>query len=570
MEITMLLVFAIFAINVFYQRPVSGFLHVFPGAGRRADPQLLPAIISVNLAHGARIMAREKSIVKRLSAIENFGSMDILCSDKTGTLTTGKVEIQATLDIEGHSSDKVFLYACLNSSFESGFTNPIDQAIRDYRPIDLTPYQKLDEEPYDFTRKRLSILVGLRDGPATGSGRCLMITKGALMNVLACCTRAETPDGRIIDLAEVRNQISQQFADYSARGFRTLGVAYKDNGEDRHIEPDHEADMIFLGLITLFDPLKPGIRETIAELDSLGVTLKVITGDNRLVAGNIMQQLGIPATQILTGPELHTIGDRALIQKAPSIRVFAEVEPNQKDQIVLALKKAGHVVGYLGDGINDVAALHDADVGISVNQAVDAAREAADIVLLERDLAVLVQGVKSGRTTFANTLKYIFMATSANFGNMFSMAGASLFLPFLPLLPKQILLTNLLTDFPEMTIATDRVDAAMIERPRRWDLRFIRQFMITFGLISSFFDYLTFGALILLRGAAERQFRTGWFTESIVSAALIVLVIRTRSSVLQSPPSRYLLFTTLIVIVLTLLLPYTPLAGLLGLSLSPG
>jgi P-type Mg2+ transporter len=568
MEITLTLVFAIFAINVFFQRPVLDSFLFSMALAVGLTPQLLPAIISINLSHGAKAMAKQKSIVKRLSAIENFGSMDILCSDKTGTLTAGTVEIQGALDIDGQASDRVFRLAYLNSSFETGFVNPIDSAVRAYRQLDLAGYQKLDEEPYDFSRKRLSILVHEPGDPA-GPGRNLMITKGALKNILACCTQAETADGRIVELSEVQEAIERQFEEHSAKGHRTLGIAYKDNGKETRIGKEQEAGMILAGFITLFDPLKPDIVETIGKLNQLGIALKVITGDNRLIALNVMKQLNIPESKILTGPELHDISDRALIQKAPEISVFAEVEPNQKDRIIIALKKAGHVVGYMGDGINDVSALHDADVSISVNSAVDVAKEAADIVLLEHDLAVLVQGVVSGRQTFANTLKYIFMATSANFGNMFSMAGASLFLKFLPLLPKQILLTNLLTDFPEMTIATDCVDDSMINRPRRWDIGFIRKFMVTFGLISSLFDYLTFGALLFIAKASETQFRTGWFTESIISAALIVLVIRTRRPVLQSPPSRNLLLATIAVVLVTLLIPYTPLAGLLGFAPLP-
>jgi Mg2+-importing ATPase len=528
-------------------------------------PQLLPAIISINLSHGAKEMAKQKSIVKRLSAIENFGSMNILCSDKTGTLTAGTVQLQGALNIEGNDSDRVFQYAYLNSSFETGFVNPIDVAIRSFRQPDISAFRKLDEEPYDFTRKKLSILVAESGQVLTGGNRYTMISKGALKNILDVCTTAELPDGRIVPLSEVRESIESQFEAHSSKGHRTLGIAYKDNGNDPLIERDHETDMTFLGFITLYDPLKTGIKDTIEKLDQLGISLTIITGDNHLIARNVMQQLGIPESQILSGPELHAISDSALILKAPSIRVFAEVEPNQKDRIIIALKKAGNVVGYMGDGINDVSALHDADVGISVDSAADAAKEAADIVLLEHDLAVLVQGVVSGRTTFANTLKYIFMATSANFGNMFSMAGASLFLTFLPLLPKQILLTNLLTDFPEMTIATDKVDAEMVNHPRRWDIGFIKKFMITFGLISSLFDYLTFAVLIFVVKASQDQFRTGWFMESIISASLIVLVIRTRSPFFKSPPSRNLLLATIVVIAVTLVLPYTPLAGLLNL-----
>ena len=323
-----------------------------------------------------------------------------------------------------------------------------------------------------------------------------MVTKGALQNVLAVCAAAETGAGTLVDIAMVRDRIQQRFEEFSSKGCRTLGVAYKNMGSASRMSKDDEAGMTFLGFLVLYDPPKPKIIETIASLKNLGVALKIITGDNHLVAANVSQQMGLSNTEILTGPDLRQLSDGALLRRVVDVDVFAEIEPNQKERIILALKKAGNVVGYMGDGINDASALHAADVGISVESAVDVAKEAADIVLLEKDLGVLVQGVREGRTTFANTLKYVFMATSANFGNMFSMAGASLFLPFLPLLPKQILLTNLMTDFPEMTIATDRVDSEMVDHPRRWDIKAIRKFMITFGLVSSVFDYFTFGALV--------------------------------------------------------------------------
>jgi len=313
-----------------------------------------------------------------------------------------------------------------------------------------------------------------------------------------------------------------------------------------------------------FDPPKEGVGETIKQLKQLGVSLKIITGDNQLVAAHVSQQVGIADVRILTGSEMRQMSSAALFGKVNIVDVFAEVEPNQKESILIALKKAGNVVGYIGDGINDASALHAADVGISVNSAVDVAKEAADIVLLEKDLSVLVQGVREGRKTFANTLKYVFMATSANFGNMFSMAGASLFLPFLPLLPKQILLTNLLTDIPEMTIATDNVDNEMVDKPKRWDIGFIRNFMITFGLLSSIFDYMTFGVLLFILHANVEQFRTGWFIESVVSASLIVLVIRSRRPFFKSRPAKQLLLATLSIVVLTVISPYTPLAGIFG------
>jgi P-type Mg2+ transporter len=561
MQVTLVLVIAIFAVNVYLKRPVlESFLFALALAVG-LTPQLLPAIISINLAHGAKRMARKKVIVKRLACIENFGSMEVLCSDKTGTLTEGAVKLHSALDVEGRPSEKVLLYAYLNSFYQTGFTNPIDEAICAQREFDLSRYHKLDEVPYDFIRKRLSILV-------SDDGRHWMVTKGALKNVLATCSTAETTGGTM-DLASVTKPILDRFEDFSRRGFRILGVACRDMCPATRITKDHESDMTFLGFMVFFDPPKPEIGKTLSDLKGLGVSLKMITGDNHMVASTLCQQVGIPNPRVLTGADLREMSDEALLKRVSDVEVFAEVEPNQKELIILALRKAGNVVGFMGDGINDASALHAADVGISVNTAVDVAKGAADIVLLEKELDVLVDGVREGRTTFANTLKYVFMATSANFGNMFSMAGASLFLPFLPLLPKQILLTNLLTDFPEMTIATDTVDHELTDRPRRWDIRFIRKFMITFGIISSVFDYLTFGALLLILHATTEQFRTGWFVESVISASLIVLVIRSRRPFLKSPPGKYLLMATLLVAAFTLLFPFIPIETIFGFTALP-
>ncbi len=556
-EVTLFLVLGVFAINVFLARPVLDSFLFSLALAVGLTPQLLPAIISINLSHGARRMAAEKVIVKRLAAIENFGSMNVLCSDKTGTLTEGVVRLHSTLDVAGEECEKVLLYAYLNAAYETGFTNPIDEAIRTYRQFDLTGHQKLGEIPYDFLRKRLSILVAME-------GRRRLISKGAVDNILAVCSSVEDAEGKMTGLESVRTQLQARFQELGAQGFRTLGVAYRDLEGDAAVTRSDEVDMTFLGFLVLADPPKAEIGDTVAQLRGLGVSLKIITGDNRVVAASVGRQLNLAKPRILAGPDLQLMSDAALLHQVGGVDIFAEVEPNQKERIILALKKAGNVVGYMGDGINDAPALHAADVGISVESAADVAKEAADFVLLEKELGVLVQGVKEGRRTFANTLKYVFMATSANFGNMFSMAGASLFLPFLPLLPKQVLLTNLLTDLPEMTIATDNVDDEMVRVPRRWDIRFIRNFMMTFGLISSVFDYLTFGALLLVAQATTGQFRTGWFVESVVSASLTVLVIRTRRSVFRSRPGRQLLAATFLVVGVTVALPYSPVAGYLG------
>jgi len=557
MEVTLVLVVAIFAINVYLARPVLDSFLFSLALAVGLTPQLLPAIISINLSHGAKRMAEKKVIVKRLASIENFGSMNVLCSDKTGTLTEGIVHVQSACNVEGTPNEKVLLHAYLNAFYETGFTNPIDEAVRTYRKFDLSGYQKQDEIPYDFLRKRLSILV-------SHDNTQLMVTKGALQNVLAVCASVETGDGTIVDINVARDRIQQHFEEFSRKGFRTLGVAYKNMGLESRISKDNEAGMTFSGFLVFFDPPKPNIIKTITSLKNLGVALKVITGDNHLVAANISQQMGLSDTKILTGSDLRQLSDGALLNRVKDVDVFAEIEPNQKERIILALRKSGNVVGYMGDGINDASALHAADVGISVDGAADVAKDAADIVLLENDLGVLVQGVREGRATFANTLKYVFMATSANFGNMFSMAGVSLILPFLPLLPKQILLTNLMTDCPEMTIATDSVDNEMIDYPRRWDIKAIRKFMITFGIVSSVFDFLTFGVLLLILHATQVQFRTGWFLESVISASLIVLVIRSRKPFFKSRPGKYLLMTTLSIVVVTVIVPFTPFATIFG------
>ncbi len=561
-EVTILLVFAIFAINVFLHRPVLDSFLFSMALAVGLTPQLLPAIISVNLSHGAKRMAQEKVIVKRLASIENFGSMNVLCSDKTGTLTEGVMRLHTAVGPGGEPSERVRLYAYLNAVYETGFVNPLDDAIRAHCACDLSAYKKLDEVPYDFVRKRLSILV------ETASTNRL-ITKGAVEQVLDACSHVEglgqNPDSRAAQLETIRGL----YRNFNREGFRTLGVAYRDMGARSWIGKSDETDMVFLGLLVFSDPVKTDMAGTVASLRRLGVALKVITGDHRLVAAHVGEQAGIDHGRLLTGQDLRRMTDAALVQQVNDIDIFAEVEPNQKDRIILALKRSGNVVGYIGDGINDAPALHAADVGISVDSAVDVAKDAADIVLLEKNLAVLVDGVREGRTTFANTLKYVFMATSANFGNMFSMAGASLFLPFLPLLPKQILLTNLLTDIPEMTIATDSVDHELIDQPKRWDIGFIRKFMLTFGFVSSVFDYLTFGALLFVLHASPEQFRTGWFVESVISASAIVLVIRTRRTFFTSRPGRSLVLATLAVAVTTLFFPYLPIAAPLGLAPMP-
>ena len=558
MQITLVLVLLIFAINVLLHKPVLNSLLFSLAIAVGLTPQLLPAIISLNLTKGARRMASQQVIVKRLSAIENFGSMTVLCSDKTGTLTEGAVRVDRILDVNGQPSPRAQLLAKVNAQLQQGFRNPVDLAILAFVPDDVGTYPRVDEIPYDFLRKRLTILT-------EADGQLLMVTKGALQNVLEVCEFVDTGGAAPAPLAGYRAAIQHTFEELSTKGFRTLGLATKATNGRRDIDKTDEAGMTFLGFISLFDAPKVGIQDTLATLQQLGIQLKMITGDNVLVATAVARAVGIETPEVLTGAALRTLSAEALRSKATTVHVFAEIEPNQKESIVLALKRRGYVVGYLGDGINDASALHAADVGISVESAVNVAKESADIVLLKQDLNVLIDGVREGRRTFTNTMKYVFMATSANFGNMFSMAGASLFLPFLPLLPVQILLTNLLTDLPAMAIASDNVEPAAIEHPAKWNLPFIRRFMLAFGLLSSVFDYLSFGLLLWVFHAHEGLFQTGWFVESVLSASLVVLVVRTRRVFYRSQPGAWLLRATVLVALLVLALPVIgPVARVFG------
>jgi len=557
-QVMMVMVLVVFAINVFLKKPVVDSLLFAVALAVGMTPELLPAIISITLSKGAQSMAKKGVIVRQLASIENFGSMDVLCTDKTGTLTQGVVSLDGALDPQGDASDQVFLNAYLNAHFQTGLANPLDEAILQHAQPEIGRFNKTEEIPYDFVRKRLSIAV---QDTTLQKSTYTLITKGALDKVLEASTHIKE-DGQAVLLDKKRQDALQvKFADWSEQGFRVLGVATKEVAPQPEYPVEEECNMTFIGFLLFFDPPKPDIQKTIADLKKLGVTLKVITGDNRRVTLHVAKTTGMPVTGILTGAELNQMHDEALWQQADQVNLFAEVDPNQKERIISALHKTGHVVGYMGDGINDAPALHAADVGISVENAVDVAKEAADFVLLEQDLDVLRQGIEQGRHTFANTIKYVSMTTSANFGNMFSMAGLSLFLPFLPLLPKQILLNNFMTDLPAMTLATDSVDPEMADKPRRWDVNFIRNFMIVFGLISSVFDFITFGVLLLVLRASENQFRTGWFIESSLTELFILLVVRTRRSLFKSKPGRWLWISSLLVGLATLILPYLPGVG---------
>jgi len=559
MEMTSIFMIGIFAFNVFLQRPVLDSLLFSLALAVGITPQLLPTIVSVNLSMGAKVMAQKKVIVKKLNAIEDFGTMNILCTDKTGTITEGVMEIHASIDIEGKNDEHILTYAFLNASFQAGYRNPIDQAIIGKYTTPLSSkYEKVDEIPYDFIRKRLSVFLKEDD-------QYILITKGAVSSVLECCSKVLV-DSKETDISGFLKRINTTYESNSRLGFRAIAVAYRIQAHLEQINYDSERDLIFAGFLLFSDPPKQNISETLSTLKELGIHVKIITGDNKLVASQIGQQIGIKHPVIITGTDLRKTSDDALLIKASSVDIFAEVEPNQKERIVNALKKGGNVVGYMGDGINDAPALHAADVSISVDTAADVAKEAAEFVLLEKDLNVLIEGVKTGRQTFANTIKYIMTTMSANFGNMFSMAGASLLLPFLPLLPKQILGINFMTDFPGMTIATDNVDEELIHSPRKWDLKYIVRFMVVFGFLSTIFDYISFGVLLYIGSSQPDVFRTGWFILSIITEVLVMFVIRTRRPFYRSRPSRSLLWSSILVLIIALVIPYTFLAEILSIE----
>lgn len=562
LHVTTLLIGLIFVFNIILDKP---FLESFMFALALSvglTPQMLPAIISVNLSQGAKRMSEQGVIVKKLNAIENFGSMTVMCSDKTGTITQGKVKLDAALDCNGKKSDNICKLAAINSYFQEGYANPIDKAILDANTNDFSKYEKLFEIPYSFEFKLLSVMVRTdRDF----SGRNIMVTKGALTNVLDVCETYESSDKTGGGIEEVKSRILDLFDKYSSQGYRVLGLAYKFIEDGTDIQKQKAEDMVFAGLLLFIDPLKDDIKDVVAEMNRLGVSLKMITGDNHLIAKNIGSQIGLDPEKVLLGEDLDSYSLSQLNKKVLDINIFAEISPNQKEKIIMAYKQAGEIVGYMGDGINDSPAIKQADVGVSVNTAADTAKDAASIVLLQNSLKVLISGINEGRRTFINTLKYIFVATSANFGNMFSMAGASLFLNFLPLLPKQILLTNLLTDFPSLQIASDSVDEDWLKRPVKWDMKFIKKFMVLFGITSSVFDYMTFAVLLFIFKADEGLFHTGWMLESIISAMVVMLIVRTARPVLVSKPSNRLLIAIMGVAVVLLAIIYSPINSYLGL-----
>jgi P-type Mg2+ transporter len=527
-------------------------------------PEFLPMISSVTLARGAVRMARQQVVVKHLPAIQNFGTIDTFCSDKTGTLTTGQMTLDSAVDYLGNNSDRPLALAYLNSKFETGIRSPLDVAILKIDRPETDAYVKRDELPFDFDRRRLSVVIQRKD---SAEAKCLLITKGAPEGILAVCDSFEEADGRILPLnPDSLHRCRKTFDDLSAKGFRLLATAYREIEPRDRYTLDDEKSLILAGYLAFADPPNPDAAESLAALKRDGVEVKILTGDNELVARHVCEQVGLANPKIVLGDELERTTDSALQHLAEEATVFARVSPMQKHRIIHALKTRGHVVGYMGDGINDAPSLHAADVGISVPAAVDVAREAADIILLKPGLDVLHTGILEGRRASANVMKYLLMGTSSNFGNMFSMAGASAFLKFLPMLPTQILLNNFLYDTSQITIPSDNVDEQYLRRPRKWDIKLIRDFMIYIGPISSIYDFLTFYVLLHYFHAGEAEFHTGWFVESLATQTLVLFIIRTMGNPLKSRPSLPLAITTILIVIIGIWLPYSPLARDLGFT----
>ena len=564
LRIAVLMVLFVLVVNISFHRPVLESLLFALALAVGLTPELLPMVLTVTLARSAIDLARRKVIVKRLAAIHDIGAMNVLCTDKTGTLTEARIDLVGVVDGTGTASPGAFTYAYINSRFESGMKSPLDEAILAAHPagappVDLALWRKIDEVPFDFERRRVSIL-------AESAGRRLLVVKGAPEEILRLSSRHETAAGAVLPLdADARRTIQATFERLSAAGQRLLAIAthVAPPGDDSAAIAD-ETDLCFAGFAIFLDPPKPTAAAAIRELAAAGVAVKVLTGDNEQVTRHVFGELGLPVLGILTGDDLNGLSQEALIARLPKVNLFCRVNPQQKLRIIMALKRLGHIVGFMGDGINDAPALHAADVGISVDSAADVAREAADLILLEHDLSVVREAVLAGRGTVQNVAKYILMSSSSNFGNMFSMAAAALFLPFLPMLPVQVLLNNLIYEVSQITLPFDNVDAEALAAPTRWNNGLVERFMLVFGPLSSVFDFLTFYVLFHLFDAGEQLFQTGWFVESLATQILVVFAIRTRRHIFASRPRAILVAVALGLAVLAMALPFTPLAAWFG------
>jgi Mg2+-importing ATPase len=564
-QIIFLLVIFVFFTNALFKHGVLDSLLFAVALAVGLTPELLPMILTVNLAKGALSMSEKGVIVKHLASIQNFGSMDVLCTDKTGTLTENRITLIYHVDAERNSSEQVLLYSYLNSYYQTGLKSPLDDAILKKSGVETGQFRKIDEIPFDFIRKRISVVV-------EGDNSRVLITKGAPEEILKICTRISRGNGSEPFSGKWHEKAAGLYETLSREGFRILGVASRQvSGEKSTYTVEDETDLAFHGFVAFIDPPKETAHESLVMLHDAGIDVKIITGDNELVTRHICTTLNFPVSRVIEGNEITGMDSDTLASAVEQANIFTRVSPPQKERIIRALMKNNHVVGYLGDGINDAPSIRAADIGITVDNAVDIAKESADIVLLKKDLRVLRDGILEGRKTFGNTMKYIMMGTSSNFGNMISVAAASLFLPFLPLLPVQILLNNLLYDMSQSTIPTDRVDAEYVLAPKRWDIGFIKRFLLVFGPVSSVFDILTFVALLLVFHAPVEIFRTVWFLESLCTQTFIIFAIRTtKVPFYTSRPSRFLVISSILVVATGIAITFTPVGDLFGfVPLSP-
>jgi len=527
-------------------------------------PEMLPMLVAINLAKGAIAMSRKQVIVKRLSSIQNFGAMDVLCTDKTGTLTLDRIVLEKHCDVAMREDEDVLRFAYINSFYQTGLRNILDRAILKHEKLLVKKYKKVDEVPFDFSRKIMSVVVEV-------NGKHTIVTKGAPEEIFRRCTRFEL-DGETLDMQDlILTDLKQEYNNLSADGFRVLAIGYKDVENKKDVySKDDEQDLILKGYIAFLDPPKSTARKTIGVLKSLGIEFKILTGDNELVTKRICSEVGLDVKGLVAGDEVEDLSDEKLRELVKTTSIFARLSPLQKERIIHALHENKHIVGYLGDGINDALALKASDVGISVNNAVDIAKESADIILLKKSLMVLEDGVIEGRRTFGNILKYIKMGSSSNFGNMFSMMGASLFLPFLPMLPIQILLNNFLYDLSQVAIPSDEVDKEYLLKSRPWNVDYIKKFMIFIGPISSIFDFVTFGVLLFVFHASQPLFSTGWFLESLCTQTLVIHIIRTgKIPFIESKASQFLIFSSVYIVTIGLVIPFTPLGKFFGFVSPP-
>lgn len=560
----LVLVVVIFCINtVLKGKPTEAFLFALAVAVG-LTPEMLPMLIAINLSKGAIAMSRKQVIVKRLSSIQNFGAMDVLCTDKTGTLTLDKIVLERHCDVVRNENEDVLKFAYLNSFYQTGLKNILDRAVLRHEKLPVKQYRKVDEVPFDFSRKMMSVVVEAGD-------KHRIITKGAPEEVFKRCTRSEV-EGELIDLnAMILTDLQLEYEHLSSEGFRVLAVAYKDfESPKTAYSKEDEQDLILKGYVAFLDPPKPTTKKIIEALRKLGIEFKVLTGDNEIVTRKICGDVGLDVKGMLTGDEIEKMSEEDLRKLVKTVNVFSRLSPLQKERIIRAIRKNKHTVGYLGDGINDSLALKAADVGISVNNAVDIAKESADIILLKKSLLVLEDGVLEGRKTFGNILKYIKMGSSSNFGNMLSMTGASLFLPFLPMLPIQILLNNFLYDVSQVAIASDEVDEEYLLKSRPWNVNYIKKFMVIIGPVSSVFDFITFGVLLFFFHASQSLFHTGWFLESLCTQTLVIHIIRTgKKPFIESRASQFLTFASIYIVSIGLIIPFTPLGKYFGFVTPP-